>query len=192
MDDQFIKVIGDASASETQCDTTWIPPIDTLPSDTFNISGCWKINAHDGDSSLNGELSMSMYGGYLNGQFRTQGGENYPVSASFVNGAWELGINTIRYIYDEQVPTDPMKDGASFNMPIRPPDPPMGPSYHFRIDSFQRGTYVKPSAYFTGKVMDATFTATRGDLMGFESPCDTVTVIYNDTTRYYPVDHQMK
>ena len=159
-------------------------PIDTLPVDTFALSGCWHIEANEGATRLNGTLSFIGMEGSVYGQFTPDAGEPLWANAEFVNGAWRITLHPRVMIDDmgDSVVLDPR-----YLLNIEKPygdavDTVWYRTYQFRIDTFSFGPADQPNGTFWGVTMDPSFQKVLGKVTGFVTPCITPTPIGVDTT----------
>ncbi|GEM_PF-2791664 len=172
-------------------------PIDTLPVDTFPLTGCWHIQAYEGITLISGTLSFYSDFIYPAGRFTFDGGQTLLAHAAFVNGAWRIDLEPPIYLDDMGggvVRTDEIKTIHVTNpVPniekpfILPPDTSSANrSYHFRIDAFTAGPADEPHGLFFGEMMDASYQKVIGKVTGTATRCgniiDPMDTVWTDTS----------
>jgi hypothetical protein len=157
-------------------------PIDTLPVEPVILSGCWHIEANDGNTYLNGTLSIFSMEGSLHGNFIAANGFRYFANPAFVNGVWRVSL--------EPSIIDPGFGGDWNAKLIRPVDTLVSPddstwhrTFHLRVDNIQSGLHAGPVSILSGAMMDPSFTVVRGGFKGVFTACGEVVDVHPvDTT----------
>ncbi len=150
-------------------------PIDTLPKDTLNIDGCWKLSLGTKDSLLVGDLNLVGMEGEITGSFLVPNGLRYYVTGHRQGHVWELTFETPKYMINYMQPPHPTTDYAvdTTRIWVDPPGPIYygAPNIYVVVKSVVHRAQFDGKDSFEGSVTDSAFSIYVGDATGWETQC---------------------